>query len=97
IPMLISPRFLGTVLNWALFATFLVQVYIYFSVFPKDQWWWKLLVIVIVVLECVETFAGLRDMVKIFGVGFGSMEVLDNVGLAWFSSPISKFFNGWVQ
>ncbi|KAJ7898074.1 hypothetical protein B0H13DRAFT_1623297, partial [Mycena leptocephala] len=91
------PQFLGTVLNWALFATFLVQVYIYFSVFPKDQGWWKLLVIVIVVLECVETFAGLRDMVKIFGVGFGSMDILDDVGLAWFSSPISKSSDAWVQ
>ncbi|KAJ7881242.1 hypothetical protein B0H13DRAFT_2345225 [Mycena leptocephala] len=92
------PMFLGTVLNWALFATFLVQVF-----FPKDQGWWKLLVIVIVVLECVETFAGLRDMVKIFGVGFGSMDVLDDVGLAWFSSPIigsiiagiCQIFYGW--
>lgn len=53
--------------------------------------------IVIVVLECVETFAGLRDMVKIFGVGFGSMDVLDDVGLAWFSSPISKSTDAWVQ
>ncbi|KAJ7897775.1 hypothetical protein B0H13DRAFT_2337759 [Mycena leptocephala] len=60
--------------------------YIFLSL-PKDQGWWKLLVIVIVVLECVETFAGLRDMVKIFGVGFGSMDILDDVGLAWFSSP----------
>ncbi|KAJ7856104.1 hypothetical protein B0H14DRAFT_2753473 [Mycena olivaceomarginata] len=97
------PLFLGTILNWALFTTFLVQVYIYFSVFPKDQGWRKLLVIVIIVLECAEIFAGLRDMVKIIGVGFGLMDVLDDVGFAWFSSPIigsiiagiCQVFYGW--
>ncbi|KAF8175091.1 hypothetical protein K438DRAFT_2023023 [Mycena galopus ATCC 62051] len=100
VAQLTLPMFLGTVLNWVLFAIFLVQVCIYFSVFSKDQGLWKLLVIVIVVsVECVETFAGLRDMVKVFGVGFGSMDALDDVGWAWFSSPIiagiCQFFYGW--
>lgn len=97
------PMFLGTILNWALFGTLLVQVYIYFSVFPKDRRWWKLLVIAIVFLEVVETFASLRDMVKIFGAGFGSMDALDNVGWAWFSVPVMgsiiagvcQTFYGW--
>jgi len=88
VAQLTLPMFLGTVLNWALFGTLLVQVYIYFSVFPKDRTWLKLLVIAIVVLEVVETFAGLRDMIKIFGTGYGSMDALDNVGWAWFSVPV---------
>ncbi|KAJ6550137.1 hypothetical protein B0H19DRAFT_1265000 [Mycena capillaripes] len=98
VAQLTLPMFLGTVLNWVLFAIFLVQVF-----FSKDQGWWKLIVVVIVVLECVETFAGLRDMVKVLGVRFGSMDALDDVGWAWFSSPIigsiiagiCQLFYGW--
>ncbi|KAJ6546800.1 hypothetical protein B0H19DRAFT_1162534 [Mycena capillaripes] len=103
VAQLTLPMFLGTVLNWALFGTLLVQVYIYFSVFPKDRRWWKLLVIAIVFLEVVETFASLRDMVKIFGAGFGSMDAVDSVGWAWFSVPVMgsiiacvcQTFYGW--
>ncbi|KAJ7684410.1 hypothetical protein DFH06DRAFT_6363 [Mycena polygramma] len=103
VAQLTLPMFLGTILNWALFGTLLVQVYIYFSVFPNDKAWWKLLVVAIVFLEVVETFSSLRDMVKIFGAGFGSMDALDDVGWAWFSVPvlgsiiacICQTFFGW--
>ncbi|KAJ7765795.1 hypothetical protein B0H16DRAFT_1524419 [Mycena metata] len=103
VAQLTLPMFLGTILNWALFGTLLVQVYIYFSAFPQDRRWWKHLVIAIVFLETVETFANARDMIHIFGVGFGNMDVLDNVGWAWFSVPvmgsiiacICQTFYGW--
>jgi len=80
--------FLGTILNWALFGVLLVQVYIYFSAFPQDKRWWKGLVVAIVFLETVETFDNARDMIHIFGAGFGNMDVLDDVGWAWFSVPV---------
>ncbi|KAJ7184511.1 hypothetical protein C8R46DRAFT_462078 [Mycena filopes] len=97
------PMFIGTILNWALFGTLLVQVYIYFSAFPEDRRWWKLLVVAIVFLEAVETFANARDMVQIFGAGWGNMDVLDDVGWAWLSVPvmgsiiacICQTFFGW--
>jgi len=85
---LVLPMFIGTILNWALFGTLLVQVYIYFSVFAKDRTWLKLLVVLIVFLESVETFSNIRDMAHVFGAGWGNMDVLDDVGWAWFSVPV---------
>ncbi|KAJ7932659.1 hypothetical protein B0H13DRAFT_2307341 [Mycena leptocephala] len=88
IARLTLPMFLGTVVNAGLFATLLVQVYIYFAVFPNDRTWWKLLVVFILFLEVVETVASIRDMIHIFGAGWGNMDALDNVGWAWFSVPV---------
>jgi len=103
VAQLTLPLFIGSVLNWALFATFLVQVYIYFSVFPKDRTWWKLLVGLIVFLEVVETLSSTRDMIHVFGAGWGDRDALDDVGWAWFSVPIMgaiiafvcQAFYGW--
>ncbi|KAJ7118680.1 hypothetical protein C8R43DRAFT_901231, partial [Mycena crocata] len=81
------PQFIGTILNWALFAILLVQIYIYFSIL-QDKSQWKLVVATVFILESVETVASTRDMVRIFGDDWGNMDVLDNVGWAWFSVPI---------
>ncbi|KAF8191617.1 hypothetical protein K438DRAFT_1721110 [Mycena galopus ATCC 62051] len=97
------PLLIGTILNWGLFGALLVQVYIYFSVFAKDRPWPKLIVVLIVVLEVIETFSSFRDMVEIFGTGWGNPDALDNVGWAWFSVPvmgsiiafICQTFYGW--
>ncbi|KAJ7221609.1 hypothetical protein GGX14DRAFT_430425, partial [Mycena pura] len=82
------PVFIGTILNWLLFGVLLVQVYIYFIAFPKDRTWWKAGVVAILVLELIETLSNARDMVRTFGSGWGDMEVLDDVGWAWFSVPV---------
>jgi len=82
------PMFIGTILNWLLFGTLLVQVYIYFIAFPQDRTWWKAGIVVVLVLEFVETLSNARDMVRTFGSGWGDMEVLDDVGWAWFSVPV---------
>ncbi|KAJ7770306.1 hypothetical protein DFH07DRAFT_954128 [Mycena maculata] len=75
------PMFIGTVVNWALFGTLLVQTYIYFGVFPKDPRLSKLVVVAVLVLEVVETMANSRDVICIFGAGWGNMYV---VGLVAF-------------
>ncbi|KAK7035916.1 hypothetical protein R3P38DRAFT_3263390 [Favolaschia claudopus] len=82
------PMFIGTILNWLLFGTLLVQIYLYFMAFPKDAIWWKRIVILILVLELVETFSNIRDMAHAFGDGWGDPDALDNVGWAWFSVPV---------
>ncbi|KAJ7494410.1 hypothetical protein B0H11DRAFT_2227826 [Mycena galericulata] len=88
IAQLTLPMFIGTILNWALFGTLVVQTYIYFLAFPQDSRWSKLLVVTVLVLEVIETLSNAQDMVHIFGVGWGNMEVLDDVGWAWFSVPV---------
>ncbi|KAF8153674.1 hypothetical protein K438DRAFT_1987371 [Mycena galopus ATCC 62051] len=97
------PLLIGTVVNSALLGTLFVQVYIYFSVFSKDRMALKAIVVLVAVLEVVETFASLRDMVHIFGFGWGDLDTLDKVGWAWFSAPvigsiisfICQTFYGW--
>ncbi|KAJ6571313.1 hypothetical protein B0H19DRAFT_1129713 [Mycena capillaripes] len=88
VAQLTAPLMIGTMLNWALLATLLVQTYIYFSVFTQDRTWWKLLVIAIVVLETLETLASARDMFHVFATGWGDMDALDDVGWAWLSVPV---------
>ncbi|KAF7357359.1 hypothetical protein MSAN_01331800 [Mycena sanguinolenta] len=97
------PMFIGTLLNWGLFGTLLVQVYIYFSVFRKDRTWWKFIVILVVSLEAIEMLSATHDMILIFGTGWGNYDALDSVGWAWFSVPVMssiiafvcQVFYGW--
>ncbi|KAF7378139.1 hypothetical protein MSAN_00238400 [Mycena sanguinolenta] len=97
------PMFIGTLLNWGLFGTLLVQAYIYFSVFQKDRAWLKFIVILIVSLEVIETLSATHDMIIVFGTGWGNPEALDSVGWAWFSVPVMgsiiafvcQVFYGW--
>ncbi|KAJ6606193.1 hypothetical protein DFH09DRAFT_1017147 [Mycena vulgaris] len=88
IARLTLPIFVGTLMNWALFGTLAVQVYIYFAAFPKDPRFSKVLVIFVLVAEILETIANTRDSVRIFGAGWGNFSILDEIGWAWFSVPI---------
>ncbi|KAJ7684274.1 hypothetical protein DFH06DRAFT_1027087, partial [Mycena polygramma] len=82
------PMFLGTLVNWALFGILLIQVCIYFSAFPKDGAISKFLVAFVFLLEILATITDTRDSVRIFGILWGDLGVLDQVGWAWFSTPI---------
>ncbi|KAJ7499282.1 hypothetical protein FB451DRAFT_1384989 [Mycena latifolia] len=84
---LTTPVFVGTLLNWALFGVLCVQVGIYFTVF-KDRPYSKILVSFVFVLEILATLANTRDTIRVFGAGWGNMDILDEVGWAWFSVPI---------
>ncbi|KAJ7778761.1 hypothetical protein DFH07DRAFT_950773 [Mycena maculata] len=87
IAQLTLPMFIGTVLNWALFGTLLVQIYIYFLAFPKDPRLSKLVVVSIFILELAETVTNSRDAIRIFGAGWGSMDALNDVGWAFITVP----------
>ncbi|KAJ7221418.1 hypothetical protein GGX14DRAFT_669639 [Mycena pura] len=82
------PIFIGTLLNWAFFGVLVLQVCIYYAAFPKDRAISKILVAFILVVEIAETLANTRDSVRIFSIYWGNMEILDEVGWAWFSTPI---------
>ncbi|KAJ6493042.1 hypothetical protein C8R45DRAFT_927837 [Mycena sanguinolenta] len=82
------PLFVGTVIDWALLGTLVVQVYIYYLAFPKDRRSSKLVVAFVVVAECLQTLVDSRDSIRMFGAGWGNPQVLDDIGWAWFSVPI---------
>ncbi|KAJ7611682.1 hypothetical protein FB45DRAFT_314326 [Roridomyces roridus] len=82
------PMFIGTLLNWALFGMLIIQTAMFFIAFPSDPKLTKLLVLAIFILEFVQTFSNGRDMMRVFGIDWGNLEVLDEVGWAWFSTPV---------
>ncbi|KAF7294623.1 hypothetical protein MIND_00998900 [Mycena indigotica] len=88
IALLTLPMFIGTLVNWLLFGTLLVQIYIYYAAFPQDPRWAKRGVALVLIVELVETFGNLHDVIGVFGSGWGDLEALDRVGWAWFSVPV---------
>ncbi|KAJ7491118.1 hypothetical protein FB451DRAFT_1166416 [Mycena latifolia] len=82
------PLFIGTVMNWALLGSLVVQVYIYFLAFPNDPRFSKFLVVAISVAELLQTMSDSRDTIRTFGAGWGNFALLDDVGWAWFSVPV---------
>ncbi|KAJ7651866.1 hypothetical protein B0H17DRAFT_1215121 [Mycena rosella] len=82
------PLFIGTILNWALLGSLLVQVYVYFQAFPNGGRFSKILVIGVIVAELLQMLGSSQDTIRSFGAGWGDPEVLDDIGWAWFSVPI---------
>ncbi|KAJ7058685.1 hypothetical protein C8F01DRAFT_280966, partial [Mycena amicta] len=82
------PLFVGTVMNWALLGTLVVQTYIYYLAFPTDRLPNKLIVAFVVLAELLQTLGDSRDTVRTFGANWGNFASLDKVGWAWFSVPI---------
>ncbi|KAF7294573.1 hypothetical protein MIND_00993800 [Mycena indigotica] len=82
------PLLMGTILNWALLGALVVQIAIYFIAFPKDALHSKLLVGLIVAAESLQTMTGTRNIIRWCGVGWGRPEILDEVGFAWFDTPV---------
>ncbi|KAF7349381.1 hypothetical protein MSAN_01727900 [Mycena sanguinolenta] len=82
------PLFVGTVMNWALLGTLTVQIYIYYLAFPNDRRSSKFVVAFVVLAEFLQTLSNSRDTFHILGSGWGNPQVLNDVGLAWFSVPV---------
>jgi len=83
-----GPLFVGILLNWGLYGILVVQVYIYWTAFPSDQWHTKLLVYTLFVLDTLQSILLARDGFSIFAEGFGNLERLNEIGLVWFTVPI---------
>ncbi|KAK0236406.1 hypothetical protein EDD85DRAFT_640199 [Armillaria nabsnona] len=85
---LTGPIIVGGLLNWGLFGTLSVQLYLYYLAFPNDRQFTKYLVYGIYVIEFVQTVLIARDVFATFGYGFGDMDALTRVNLSWLTIPI---------
>ncbi|KAK0451652.1 hypothetical protein EV421DRAFT_1731468 [Armillaria borealis] len=79
---------IAALLNWGLFGTLSVQLYLYYLAFPNDRRFTKYLVYGIYVIEFVQTMFITHDVFATFGYGFGDMDALTAKHLYWFTVPI---------
>ncbi|PBK84759.1 hypothetical protein ARMGADRAFT_604426 [Armillaria gallica] len=83
-----GPIIVGCLLNWGLFGTLSVQLYLYYLAFPNDRRFIKYLVYGIYVVEFAQTMIIARDAFKAFGYGFGDVEGLTSMFDNWLTGPI---------
>ncbi|KAK0486407.1 hypothetical protein IW261DRAFT_795431 [Armillaria novae-zelandiae] len=88
VEQLSGPPIVGYLLNWGLFGTLSVQLYLYYLAFPKDRNFIKSLVYSIYILELVQTILVAHDAFAVFGYGFGDWEVLTEIHFSWLIVPI---------
>ncbi|KAJ6452407.1 hypothetical protein C8R45DRAFT_1193790 [Mycena sanguinolenta] len=79
---------LGYLLNWGLFGTLALQLYLYYQAFPNDVLFNKCLVYTICAIEFVQTMLMTHDAFSTFGYGFGDLTALTSLGLEWLALPI---------
>ncbi|KAK0236500.1 hypothetical protein EDD85DRAFT_1011338 [Armillaria nabsnona] len=72
-----GPIIVACLLNWGLFGTLSVQLYLYYLAFPDDRRSLKYLTMVVA-----------RDTFVTFGYGFGDVEVLTRMNYNWLTVPI---------
>ncbi|KAK0498686.1 hypothetical protein EDD18DRAFT_1350101 [Armillaria luteobubalina] len=83
-----GPYIVGCLLNWGLFGTLSVQLYLYYLAFPNDRRFIKCLVYGIYVIEFVQTMLVTHDAFAAFGYGFGDMDVLSRLNFSWLTGPV---------
>ncbi|THV06375.1 hypothetical protein K435DRAFT_773329 [Dendrothele bispora CBS 962.96] len=83
-----GPLFIGYLLHWGLFGTLSVQLYIYYTAFPKDKTIVKCIVYFVYLLEICQTVLVTHDGLRAYGSGFGNYSALTQIGLLWLSLPI---------
>ncbi|KAK0454347.1 hypothetical protein EV421DRAFT_1896273 [Armillaria borealis] len=83
-----GPQIVSCLLNWGLFGSLSVQLYLYYLAFPKDKRSVKHLVYGIYIVEFVQTMLLTHDAFASFGYGFGDFEALTKVGFSWLTVPI---------
>ncbi|PBK84786.1 hypothetical protein ARMGADRAFT_1018454 [Armillaria gallica] len=84
-----GPLIVGSLLNWGLFGTLSVQLYLYYLAFPNDKRFIKYLVYGIYGIEFVQTMLMSHDVFATFGYDFGDMDTLTTSQLSSrFTLPI---------
>ncbi|KAK0495039.1 hypothetical protein EDD18DRAFT_1355039 [Armillaria luteobubalina] len=83
-----GPLIVGYLLNWGLFGTLSIQLYLYYLAFPKDRRFVKSLVYGIYIIELVQTILIAHNAFALFGYGFGDLEVLAEIHVDWLVVPI---------
>ncbi|PBK84766.1 hypothetical protein ARMGADRAFT_604653 [Armillaria gallica] len=85
---LTGPYIVGALLNWGLFGTLSVQLYLYYLAFPDDRRFTKFLVYGIYVIELVQTVLVAHDTFAMFGYGFGDIDALTRINFRWLIVPL---------
>ncbi|KAK0483087.1 hypothetical protein EDD18DRAFT_1362059 [Armillaria luteobubalina] len=83
-----GPLIVGYLLNWGLFGTLSVQLYLYYLAFPKDRPFVKCLVYGIYIVEFLQTILVTHDAFAVFGYGFGDLEAIAEMRFNWLIVPI---------
>ncbi|PBK84793.1 hypothetical protein ARMGADRAFT_943024, partial [Armillaria gallica] len=78
----------GCLLNWGLFGTLSVQLYLYYLAFPDDRQSTKYLVYGVYVIELVQMMLIAHDAFAMYGYGFGDIDALTRLNYNWLSVPI---------
>ncbi|KAK0495045.1 hypothetical protein EDD18DRAFT_1332954 [Armillaria luteobubalina] len=81
-------QIIGYLLNWGLFGTLSIQLYLYYLAFPKDRPCVKSLVYGIYIAELVQTILVAHDAFTVFAYGFGDWEALVEIHFNWLVVPI---------
>ncbi|KAK0451665.1 hypothetical protein EV421DRAFT_1976621, partial [Armillaria borealis] len=77
----------GCLLNWGLFGTLSVQLYLYYLAFPDDRRFIKYLVYGIYVIEFGQTMLVAHDAFVTFGYGFGDIDAVTRIKFYWLAGP----------
>ncbi|KAF9260913.1 hypothetical protein L218DRAFT_1050362 [Marasmius fiardii PR-910] len=86
----------GYFLNWGLFGTLCVQVFLYYLAFPKDKLSMKLVVYVLLALDIVQTVLITRDAFFKFGTHFADTSIFPHLENLWLSVFIINAINGAI-
>ncbi|PBK81874.1 hypothetical protein ARMGADRAFT_772160 [Armillaria gallica] len=89
-------QIVGHLLNWGLFGTLSVQLYLYYLAFPKDRRSIKYLVYGIYIVEFVQTMFLPNDAFAALAYGFGDLEALTEVH-NWLVIPIMGAITASVE
>ncbi|KAJ7154332.1 hypothetical protein C8R43DRAFT_1000866 [Mycena crocata] len=79
-----APELFGMFFNYGLMGSLVVQVYQYYSAFPKDRKLTKAIVYTVFILELTQTGIMSYFAYTIFGSGFGNVVEFDKSALEWF-------------
>ncbi|KAK0498677.1 hypothetical protein EDD18DRAFT_1460743 [Armillaria luteobubalina] len=83
-----GPYIVAGLLNWGLFGTLSVQLYLYYLAFPNDRRSLKYLVYGIYITEVMQTMFVAHDMFAMYGYGFGDLDALIKMNFLWITVPI---------
>ncbi|KXN89423.1 hypothetical protein AN958_05714 [Leucoagaricus sp. SymC.cos] len=87
-PVLSNFQFLGILLNTWLLGVLTLQYYLYYVNFPEDRWILKLTAHFLFLIEVAQTLFSVADGWHRYVVGFGDMNIADDMFLANFDTPI---------
>ncbi|KAJ6528761.1 hypothetical protein DFH09DRAFT_1327581 [Mycena vulgaris] len=83
-----GPLLIGALLNWGLFGSLSIQVYLYYQAFPIDKLIIKCLVYVLFTIDVVQTILITHDAFATFGYSFGDVSAVTRLRFDWLTMPI---------